>query len=60
MCRGLGKANIIERYFEPETEFVYWRNESDLKRLMDDVSARPEPKGALMTPMHPYECDGWL
>jgi len=46
MCGALmmvfdDRENIIERYFEPDTEFLYWRNVSHLEALMAHVVAHP-------------------
>eukprot|EP00906_Rhabdomonas_costata_P035736 RCo050208 len=34
--------NVIEMFYEPEKEFVYWHNTSDLLLRMRDVLARPQ------------------
>ena len=26
-------SNIIEKYYEPDTEFIYWYNHTDLKQV---------------------------
>ena len=53
MCGALmmvfnDQENIIERYYEPGTEFIYWYNTSDLQQVR--ASAPQSRQGEVCTP----------
>eukprot|EP00667_Euglena_gracilis_P012968 EG_transcript_13354 len=56
--------NVIEKYFAPGTEFVYWVNASDLRRRLADVVAHParyEPiaRRAYVAALRHYTVERW-
>uniref|UniRef100_A0A7S4GHG5 Spore protein YkvP/CgeB glycosyl transferase-like domain-containing protein n=1 Tax=Eutreptiella gymnastica TaxID=73025 RepID=A0A7S4GHG5_9EUGL len=58
-------VNIIEKYYEPDTEFVYWYNTSDLLQRLHDVVKFPdryEPiaRKAYERTQRQYTVDQWI
>lgn len=57
--------NVIEHYYEPGTEFLYWHNSTEFAAIVTDVVANPakyEPIAwrAYAKTQQLYTTDGWV